>query len=230
MPGPALSAGAQGKLLDRVRKLLALADSPNVHEAAAAAGKAQALIAAHRLEAVLAAEAAVDEAAQDDPIEQEVLETARRMRRWKTVLAAGLADANGCLAFTRPGRGRAQDLVLAGRAADRAAFHALWSWLVQTLTWLSASHGGGKGKRWHDDFRVGAALAVCERLEAAARAPAEALPPEALVRLEPALEARERAVKRYADDELRLKPGRSLRVDPAAFGAGREAGRDLELD
>lgn len=229
MPGAALSAGDADKVLDRVRKLLALADSPNVHEAAAAAGKAQALIAAHRLESVLAAEAEARDAADADPIEPEVLERSRRMRRWKTVLAAGLAEANGCLAYTRPGRGREQDLVLAGRAADRAAFHALWGWLVQTLTWLSASHGGGKGKRWHDDFRVGAALAVCERLEAAAREPTAALAPEALVRITPALAAREREVRRYAEEELHLRPGRSLRVDPEAFDAGQAAAADIEL-
>lgn len=221
--------GAQDRVLDRVRKLLALAESPNVHEAAAAAARAQALISQHRLEAVLAAEAEAAAREQADPIEQEVLETSKRLRRWKTVLAAGLAGANGCLAFTRQGRGREQDLVLAGQADDRAAFHALWGWLVQTLTWLSASHGGGKGKRWHDDFRVGAALEVVDRLEAAARAPTETLTPEALVRIEPALAARAERVQRYAEEELRLKPGRSLRVDPEAFDAGRRAGKALDL-
>ena len=42
-------------LLDRVRKLLALAGSPNAHEAAAAAARAQALVARHQLEAWLEA-------------------------------------------------------------------------------------------------------------------------------------------------------------------------------
>ncbi|MEC8423198.1 MAG: hypothetical protein VX000_05435, partial [Myxococcota bacterium] len=151
------------------------------------------------------------------------------LRRWKTVLAAGLADANGCIAFTRPGQGRVQILMLAGQADDRAAFHAMWGWLVETLTWLSASHGGGRGKRWHDDFRVGAALAVCRRLAAAATAPTEGLSPEALVRLEPALATRAAALDRYAREELQLRKGRALRVEPAAFEAGQAAGAALDL-
>jgi len=220
----------QEKVLDRVRKLLALAESPNVHEAAAAAARAQALVTQHRLEAILAAEDAAAARDAEDPITQEVLESSKRLRRWKTVLASGLAGTNGCVAFTRPGRGRVEDLVLAGRASDRAAFHTLWAWLVQTLTWLSASHGGGKGKRWHDDFRVGAALEVVDRLEAAARAPSEALPEAALARVEPTLAARAARIERYAAEELGLRPARGLRVDLDAFEAGRHAGATLELD
>lgn len=196
-----------------------------MHEAAAAAGKAQTLIATHRLAALLAA----DVPGRSEPVGQEQLEASRRLRRWKTVLAAGLADANGCIAFTRHGEGRMQALVLVGRADDRAAFHAVWGWLVDTLTWLSASHGGGRGKRWHDDFRVGAALAVCARLAEAATAPTQDMAPEALVRLEPALASRAAALDRYAKQELRLRKGRALRVDPAAFEAGQAAGAALDL-
>ena len=41
-------------IVDRVRKLLALAGSSNVHEAAAAAARAQELITRHRLESLCA--------------------------------------------------------------------------------------------------------------------------------------------------------------------------------
>jgi hypothetical protein len=56
---------AEQAVLERVRKLLALASSPNIHEAASAAAKAQALIERHRLQSWL--DAADAEAA--DPIE-----------------------------------------------------------------------------------------------------------------------------------------------------------------
>ena len=93
--------GPTDKVLSRVRKLLALAESPNVHEAASAAARAQELISQHRLEAVLEAEDAAATQDAADPIGQETLETSKRLRRWKTVLAGGLARANGCIAFTR---------------------------------------------------------------------------------------------------------------------------------
>ena len=221
--------GPTDKVLSRVRKLLALAESPNVHEAASAAARAQELISQHRLEAVLEAEDAAATRDAADPIGQETLETSKRLRRWKTVLAGGLARANGCIAFTRSAGGRNVALVLAGRTSDREAFHALWEWLVTTLTWLSASHGGGKGKRWHDDFRVGAALEVVQRLEAAARPEAGSIPAEALVRARTALAAQEARMEQYARAELDLRPGRSLRVDPNAYAAGRAAGSTLDL-
>lgn len=207
-------------VLDKVRKLLALARSPNVHEAAAAAGRAQALIHQHRLASLLAAEA------EAEPVEEEEVERARRLRRWKTVLASGLAEANGCLAFVRE-HGAEQAIVLAGRASDRAAFGALWPWLVRELEWLSATHGGRQDKRWHDDFRVGASTTIVQRLRSVEQeAVAEA---GALVQVEPALAAARAAVERYATEKLGLTQGRGVRVDPVAYRAGRLAGEAVAL-
>lgn len=212
-------------VLDKVRKLLALAESDNVHEAAAAAARAQSLIEAHRLEGILAAEAAV----ADDPIDELVLETTKRLRRWKTVLAGGLAEVNGCMSFTREA-GRTKELVVIGRAADRAAVGAMWEGLVQRLEWLSATHGPGHDKRWHDDFRVGAVQTVVERLQTVTVAERRTLPAAALVRVEPALAAREAQVQAHVDDQLRLRPGRKISVDPDAWQSGRAAGQRIKLE
>jgi len=211
-------------VLDRVRKLLALASSPNVHEAAAAAAAAQALIEAHRLEGLLAEEGREDE----DPVGEELLSSSRRLRRWKAVLAQGLAGANGCLIYTRQA-GKQREIVVVGRSADRAAVRSLFDWLERQLAWLSATHGAGQSKQWHDDFRVGASGTVVARLGEAAAAQRAALTEAALVRVEPALAAREARVQRYADDTLRLKRGRSVRVDPDAWERGRAAGHAVEL-
>ncbi|MEQ1506614.1 MAG: DUF2786 domain-containing protein, partial [Myxococcota bacterium] len=102
-------------VLDRVRKLLALATSPNVHEAALAAARAQALIERHRLEDWLAAEQ--DSAGDPDPIVHawhEPLAVARKIRRWKAALASVLAEVNGCVAYTAR-RGTDEAIVLVGR-------------------------------------------------------------------------------------------------------------------
>ncbi len=211
-------------LLDKVRKLLALAGSSNVHEAALAAAKAQELIDRHRLEDLLRAEAHAD----TEPLEDgraDPLETSKRLRRWKTVLAAILADANGCISYTLP-VGAKTAICLAGRPADREAARALWTWLLPRIEWLSATHGAGQSKRWHDDFRVGAAQAVAEQLRAPRPVPS-AQDAAALVRLEPILVARERALADFAEQRLGLKPGRALRVLPSAYAAGKAAGASL---
>ncbi|MEN0062996.1 MAG: DUF2786 domain-containing protein [Myxococcota bacterium] len=215
-------------VLDRVRKLLALATSPNVHEAAAAAARAQRLIERHRLEGYLAAERAVEE--DPDPIEDardEPLEVARRLRKWKRVLAGGLADVNGCVVYTL----RADDgerLIVVGRSRDRAAVHALWSWLTKRIEWLSATEGGKRSKAWHEAFRIGAVESIIERLRDAGSdvRPAE---PGALVQIDAAMAAHRDALERFVRERLRLGKGRSISVDPGAFAEGRAAGRAFDL-
>lgn len=215
-------------VLDRVRKLLALATSPNVHEAAAAAAAAQALIERHRLEGLLAAHAAVTGSVTDG--REAPLERARRLRRWKVALATGLADANGCLAYTAEDARTGETLLLVlGRGEDRAAIAALWDWLVQRLEWLSATEGPGRSRAWHDAFRVGAAEVVVARLSAVAEGEAGRVPAEALMRVQSARADQAAAVAAYAEAHLALGPGRALRVDARAYTAGRAAGARVTL-
>ena len=207
------------RVLDRVRKLLALATSPNVHEAALAAAQAQALIDRHRLDALLAEDAT-------EPITDgadEPLERARRPRKWRSVLASALAEANDCLAWSAE-RGGQTELYILGRAADRAAVVVLWEGLAPRIAWLSATHAAGRDRVFHDAFRVGAVDAVVERLRAS--------PPSeepALVRAEEALAARRAAVEAFANERLGMGKGRVLRVNALAYARGRAAGAELPL-
>ncbi|MCA9652801.1 MAG: DUF2786 domain-containing protein [Myxococcales bacterium] len=215
--------------LDRVRKLLALATSPNPHEAAAAAARAQALIEAHRLQAWLDAEQRV----QDDPdpivdARDQPLETGRRIRKWKSALAAMLAEANGCVAYVSS-HGREQSIVLVGRSADRAAVTELWSWLVRRIEWLSATHGPGQDRAWHEAFRIGVVDAVAERLREARSQVRASLEPAALVRVDPAVVAHAEALDRFVDEHLQLGRSRRLSVDAEAWQHGREAADELEI-
>jgi hypothetical protein len=168
------------------------------------------------------------EASEQDPVEEEVLETARRRRRWKTVLASGLADVNACLAFTRDA-GRDKQIVLAGRAADRAAVRSLWDWLVPQLEWLSATHGAGRDKRWHDDFRIGAIDTILERLRGVHEQERGQLDGAALVRLDPALVERRAALERFSQERLRPGKGRRLLVGVDAWKAGRAAAAEVSI-
>ena len=146
---------ADPALLARVQKLLALASSPNVHEATSAAALAQTLIARHRLQAWLDAEQTA--AADPDPItdaRDTPLTTGKRLRKWKVVLAGALAGANNCVAYTLD-RGKEEAIVLVGRGRDRDAVLALWTWLVTRIEWLSATHGAGQDRQWHEAFRIG---------------------------------------------------------------------------
>lgn len=223
------------RLLDRVRKLLALATSPNVHEAALAAARAQELIERHRLEGLLAPPSAAEvvEDARESP-----LEVGRRIRKWKRVLAQQLAAVNGCMAYTLS-VGREERLVLVGTAADRAATTALWEWLCRRIEWLSATHGAAVEARegraldkpWHDAFRIGAVETIVARLQAvrAEALQAAALESTALAVVERRLSSRAAQVEQFAQERLRLTPGRGVRVDAAAYARGRAAGDAVPL-
>ena len=218
-------------LLLRVRKLLALATSPNVHEAAAAAGAAQALIERHRLQAQLDADADAAEDAARDPItdgREAPLEVAKRPRKWKLVLASSLAAANGCVAYTTE-LGRETHILLAGRASDREAAAALWEWLVTRIEWLSATHGAGRDRAWHDAFRIGAAEVIVGRLREGRDAERAAVGTAAMERLEPAVAARAAAVTRFSEERLRLKPGRGMSLSAHGLASGRSAGGSVGL-
>lgn len=220
-----LTAAAQvDALLDKVEKLLALSTSSNVHEAAQAAARAQALIEAHRLEAALADRRAAG--AQVAALEVEVLEVARRPRAWRGVLAAGLARLHCCLCFTAE-VDREVELRLVGLAADRAAVRALFGWLAPRLEWLSATHGPGRDRDWHDAFRIGAVDTILTRMGAAEHeAPVHA---EGALVLRAEQDRRAAAVEAWATAHLRAGRGRGLRVDRGGHAAGRAAATALTL-
>jgi hypothetical protein len=216
-------------LLDRVRKLLALAGSPNAHEAAQAAARAQALVARHQLEAWLAAEDAVE--ADPDPItdgREAPLDTARRTRKWKIVLAGSLAEANGCVAWVwaRPGEER---ICVVGRERDRAVVRVLWDALLKRVEWASATAGPGKDRAWHEAFRIGAADAIALRLAAVATEARADFGETALARIDHRAGAHREALDRFVREELGLGKGRALRVHARAYDSGRKAGAELPL-
>ena len=216
-------------LLDRVRKLLALATSPNIHEATAAAALAQTLIARHRLQTWLDADQTV--ADDPEPIEDArdtPLEASKRLRTWKTVLANALAEANGCFAYTLD-RGTDRALVLVGRARDRAAVGALWTWLVTRIEWLSATLGAGQDRQWHEAFRVGCVTALADRLSGVAADVRGECSAAALVRVDPVARAQRDALERFMAERFKLGKSRGVRVDADAWEAGRQAAATLPL-
>src|ERR1700760_4954522 len=82
------------KVVDRVRKLLALAQSSNVNEAATAALRARELMEQHRLEEGDIAISSGGAVPREDVVEEELQPRGgSRVLKWKTQLAAALAEA-----------------------------------------------------------------------------------------------------------------------------------------
>lgn len=236
------------KLLDRIRRLLRLAESPNVHEAATAAATAQELMARHRIEA-----AALDPAAATEGIvdfRDEPLESSKRLRPWKTILADVVARANGCRIY-QLSHGKLDDVVLVGRPEDAELVRALYAELVKRVECLTRQHGESRDRAFCNAFRLGVVTTLEERLRLAnadARRRAleaggedggrdPATPPSAPGQAGTAiaiarLAARDDAVDRFLDETLRLTQGRSrpLRADAEGYALGRVAGHAVALE
>ena len=217
-------------LLVRVRKLLALSSSPNVHEAAAAAAAAQALIARHALDALLADD--VDD--PTDPItdgRQAPLQRAARPRKWRGVLAEHLAGLNGGIAWSNVDDDGVTELCFCGRASDRAAVVTLFEWLLARIEWLSATEGPGQTRQWHEAFRIGAVDAIADRL-AAVDVDVDgttARGADVLARIDARRATRAAAVDAFAALHLRRGRERNISVDRRGFAKGKAAGSAFAL-
>jgi hypothetical protein len=214
-------------LLERVEKLLRLATSNNVHEAAQAMARAQALIERHRLDDVLRARA-------DDPViddRDHPLDASRRLRDWKIALAAVLADANAATSYLLDrGRGKegSKAIILVGRRSDLDAVRALYAWYVpriEALTLLHARPGPSVDRAWARGFRFGAVDALADALS---KVNADIAAEPGLVPSGAAARRAERAseAKQHLE-ELRLKPAKSVKVHAKGYEKGRAAGEAL---
>lgn len=230
--GPA-GGGSGSRILDRVRALLAKAESTTFPaEAEALTGKAQELIARHSLdEALLAAEAP-----RPDLPSGVRLGTDAPYAGAKALLVQEVAAANGCESVWSDDLGFATVL---GWPADLAAVELLYtSLLVQATAAMLAGRGerrasGGRRTRGYDESFLNAfALRIGERLRAAtAAANRQAVQEAGADRLLPVLAARGEAVRERFET---LFPGvtraRLTVRDAEGWASGTSAADRASLD
>lgn len=161
------------KIADRLRKLLALSQSSNQHEAAIAAARAAELMAEHQIEAAMLAEA------EREPIDQEVLETFGTRVTWKGMLANGISYSFGCRVYWSRGIDEGKRwtrLMIVGRKADADAARYTFHYLCNEVNRLATSAWDARhsdktlfhtAREWKNGFRVGAASTIAQRLRQA---------------------------------------------------------------
>lgn len=129
------------EIVDRITKLLALATSPNEHEAAAAAAKAQEILTEHnlRLEDIK-----TSHKSPDIPIEQTEILSGSRKIYWRGFLANAIANANFCKVWWMGGK-----MVIAGRKHNVAIALSLYDYLTKTVERLAAEGVKAEKQTWH---------------------------------------------------------------------------------
>ncbi|NEQ35030.1 MAG: DUF2786 domain-containing protein [Okeania sp. SIO3I5] len=142
-------------LLEKISKLLALANSPNEHEAALAAEKAAELLAQHNLSV---ADLGQD---KDEDITKGIVDKTGRYVTWKMWILAGIANANGCQAMRSTYNG---EMRVVGTEANITVSKSLYEYLTAVIDKLAKQHRG-KGRVFINAFRVGCATRLRQRLE-----------------------------------------------------------------
>lgn len=214
-------------IVERIRKLLALATSSNPHEAALAAAHALALAQRHNLDL-----AALPNS--DTEIVEEAFDVGPGAA-WRWLLMGAIARAHFCAALrTRAGGRSSGRMLLLGRRHDVAVCSFLYVYLARQIArlteigWHRAAFVYGEhvdARTWKGDFRRGAVAEIGERLaERARRFAEESAAANALVlRRESALE--EALHRRYPDlrfTRLRVRVG-------DAYLTGRSSGRGIAI-
>ncbi len=200
------------RLLDRLAKLLRLANSANPHEAAAAEARAQALIAEHRLEGWVEREKADPVQTSPDP-----LDVSRRLRRWKVALANILAAHCQCAVYVSPGTRKTggDRLFIVGRTADAQRLREAYADRIPHIERLTLQFGQGGDRDWAEGFRFGLIDALSDNLSPPKEESPGLIPSKAVV---------VEAVEAFVASELHLKPGRAIRVVAEAYDRGKDVG------
>lgn len=119
-------------IIEKIKKLLALANSSNEHEAALAAGHAQRLLSEHNL-----AMADIEAAHKPDSADKVETTVSKTLSKWLRHLSAGVSSAFDCQAVHYPATGK---LTFIGVGADAQIAAYTFAYLDRTVRKLCSSY------------------------------------------------------------------------------------------
>lgn len=119
-------------IIEKIKKLLALADSSNEHEAALAAGHAQRLLSEHNL-----AMADIEAAQKPDKADKVDTAVSKSLPKWLRHLSGGVSNAFDCQAIHNPAAGR---LTFIGVGADVQIAAYTFAYLERTIRKLCGTY------------------------------------------------------------------------------------------
>lgn len=227
-------------IIEKVKKLLTMAERGTEHEAAIAAAKAQSLLMQHNID-LSQIDAAGSKA--HEQVREWLLETMSRKQIWKGNLACAIAEANFCRMWWL-----GSDLKLVGKEHNVQIAHHLYDYLVEavervTKAALAAERHHQQDtlnlfsrRAWANSFRLGCAHRLCDRLrEQKLRMQIEGLPEAKVVALT-CVEVYQRELEAIAQwmREHGIKLGGKVRsqarTSRSGYQAGKAAGDSISLN
>ncbi len=215
------------KILDKIQKLLKLAESPNEHEATLAMEKAHALLAEHN---VTMAEVA---AHNNDVGVEEVghgTHTTNAGATWVRQLWMSTAKLYFCDYFFSSGNHKTYHTIIGTKANSATAMH-MAEYLTGTVLRLSNEAGWGQPGKFKSNFRQGCALRLARRMREM-RELAEA-PTSTGTNLPAVYNQTQVANEAYtaANFNIRSTKARAIKIsDSGGYLAGKIAGDKISLN
>ena len=216
-------------VIAKVQKLLALANSSNINEAAAAAAAANKLIDQYRLSE---ADFATTESELDPLIEDDgfIYETGR-ITPWKSSLVVLLAKHYGCAVFNSahyPNGRQVSRYKLVGRTSDIHIAKYMFNWLVLECQRLSENEARGKGRVFASSYCQGFVAGIRQQLNKSREEAKQNASENSIIKINSReQEATDMMHKLHA---LRSKASKSSsQIDYNAYSAGKDRGNSIHL-
>ena len=212
-------------ILDKVKKLLALANSENEHEASQAASMAQRLL--QRYDLCIEDVSEITE--EDTQIHEETAAVSGRMSSWRTYLLQGVAYAFQCRTLVYTGYRRTR-LVLVGSKGTTTAARETFEYLSSSIDKLTKKNAYGRGKRFTHGYRQGLVMRISERLRAMAKQNEVEVQREATEAGTALVLCKQQALKEYMGQFKGQYKGTSTQTDYCGYNAGFTDGNNVSLN
>ncbi len=242
------------RILQKIKKLLALATSSNIHESCAAGAMAQEIIEKYRLSSDLIrglqeTEETPEEIVNFADYDVYLFEVERPLYAWEGFLSVVLSEANNCKVWaetaTQPGGKNITRIGLVGTLSDAKLTTHMFHLLLVEITRLSeisieeikkANKPIPSVEMWHNGFRYGAVKEIETRLKALKGKVEEEFKEEfghALIHVSNAIakqEKRKKDVETFFTSKFAIVPASNhYWYDTRAHAAGVVAANQLDL-
>lgn len=210
------------KIVDKIKKLLALSKSSNEHEASLAMENANKLLMKHNLEM-----SDIEEIDMNDIIESEVM-SGGRMMSWKLNILSSVMELNNCQILLYSQRGGKKTVKAIGKKTSIEVSVSMYDYLIKTMDRII------KNTIYDIDvfsFRIGFAYAITQKIKEIITERSKA--DDAFDQACTALVVVEKAlIQKFMNEQhpdVKTKSTKTNFKDSMSFSAGHQAGRNTSL-
>ncbi len=217
-------------IIDKVKKLLALSKSSNIHEAAAAAGAANKLIDEYRLSEIDIAIEGID---SDSIVEDDsyIYETGR-ITQWKVDLISTLGSHYGVVDYifsSYPEGRKVSKFKLVGRSSDIQIVRYMFAWLNGECQRLANAQVKGQGHVVVASYCRGFVAGIAIQLHASRQEVQKTATSSAIIKLDARFQESEKFMHSKYNNIKTVSTKSHSQLSPQAYMAGQQQGKNIHL-